>query len=78
MKPKGKQPKGKESLTMVQKIAEVDKKIEARAKQANKADSPTMEKPFDKVPNLLRQLAELSRVQTARDVNYYLRQRRRK
>jgi len=33
-----------------QKIDEVDKKIAARAKDAAKADSPTMVKPFDKVP----------------------------
>jgi len=33
-----------------QKIADVDKKIAARAKETNEADSPTMAKPFDKVP----------------------------
>jgi len=34
---------------MNQKIAEVDKKIEAKAKQADRTDSPTMQKPFDKL-----------------------------
>jgi len=50
---KGKGPsksKEKEPLTMEQKIADVDKKITARAKEASKADSPTMANPFDKVP----------------------------
>jgi len=36
-------------VTMNQKIAEVDKKIEAKAKQADRTNSPTMQKPFDKV-----------------------------
>jgi len=35
---------------MEQKIAEVDKKVVTKVKQANKKDSPTVEKPFDKVP----------------------------
>jgi len=42
-------PTEKKPLTMNQKIAEVDKKIEAKAKQADRSNSPTMQKPFDKV-----------------------------
>jgi len=47
-------PKGKDQVTMKQKIAETDKKIKVEAKQANGSDSPAMEKPFDKVPKPIK------------------------
>jgi len=47
-------PTEKKPVTMNQKIAEVDKKIEAKAKQADRTDSPTMQKPFDKVPKPIK------------------------
>ena len=34
---------------MSQKVAEVNKKIAIKAKQADKSDSPKMKKPFDEV-----------------------------
>jgi len=42
--------KVKDPETMEQKIDKIDKKIAVRARDAAKADSPTIAKPFDKVP----------------------------
>jgi len=42
-------PTEKKPATVNQKIAEADKKIDAKAKQADRTDSPTMQKHFDKV-----------------------------
>ena len=45
---KGVNPKPKQE-TMSQKLANVDKQIAIKAKQADKSDSPKMKKPFDKI-----------------------------
>ena len=47
---KGKGNSKPKSVTMDQKIFDVNKQIAAKAKQADRTDSPTMKKPFDKVP----------------------------
>jgi len=46
---KGKGKLKPKPVTMSQKIVDVNKQIIIKAKQADKADSPTMKKPFDKV-----------------------------
>jgi len=52
-------PKEKEQLTVAQKTTTADKKTEARAKEANEADSPKMAKPFHKVPKPSKTVARI-------------------
>jgi len=46
---KGKVDSKPKQVTLSQKLAEVNKQIAIKAKQADKSDSPTMKKPFDEV-----------------------------
>jgi len=46
---KGKVDSKPKQVTLSQKLADVNKQIAIKAKQADKSDSPTMKKPFDEV-----------------------------
>jgi len=46
---KGKVASKPKQVTLSQKLANVDKQIAIKAKQADKSNSPTMKKPFDEV-----------------------------
>jgi len=77
---KGKGNSKPKQVTMSQKLADVNKQTAIKAKQADKTNSPTMKKPFDKITKPTKTNERIVETPDGEGycVNYYRKKRRRR